>query len=61
MLEWSENHPNEVLPMSIAKADFGKSSSLDDMVEHFLAEHDGNIDGLRERFAKNAKISVIDD
>ncbi|MGY5150590.1 MAG: integrase [Candidatus Nitrosopumilus sp. bin_68KS] len=61
LMEWSENHPEQLSPMNIAKTDFGKSSSLDDMVEHFLTEHDGNIDGLRERFAKSSKITVIDD
>ncbi|MCV0431528.1 integrase [Nitrosopumilus sp.] len=61
LMEWSENHPEQITPMNIAKTDFGKSSSLDEMVEHFLTEHDGNIDGLRERFAKSSKITVIDD
>jgi len=61
MIEWSENHPDQVPPMNMAKADFTKSSSLDDIVNHFLTEHDGNIEGLRERFAKHAEITVHDD
>ena len=60
MIEWSEKHPDQVPPMSMAKTNFTKSSSLDDMVEHFLTEHDGNIDGLRERMA-NAKVTIEDD
>ena len=61
MIEWSENHPEQVSPINMAKAKFSKSSSLDDMVEHFLTEHDGNIDGLRERFAKHARVTISDD
>ncbi|EGG42215.1 putative Phage integrase family protein [Candidatus Nitrosarchaeum limnium SFB1] len=61
MIEWSENHPDQVPPINMAKANFSKSSSLDKMVNHFLTEHDGNIDGLREQFAKHARIRIRDD
>ena len=61
MLEWSENHPDQIPPLNLAKADFSKSTSLDEMVAHFLLEHDGNIDGLREMFAKHAKYTIKDD
>ncbi len=37
-----------------------KAKGLDEMVEHYLLEHDGYIDGLRERFA-NTKITIQDD
>lgn len=60
LLEWSENNPDKVNPLQIAKADLGKSKGLDEIVEHFLLEHDGNIDGLRENFAKG-RFTVSDD
>lgn len=61
LIEWAEKHQDQIHPINIAKADFTKSKSLDVMVEHFLTEHDGNIDGLRERFANTSKIQIIDD
>lgn len=60
MIEWSENHPDQIPPINMAKTDFTKPN-LDKIVEHFLTEHDGNIDGLREAFAKHAKITIKDD
>ncbi len=45
--------------MAIAKADFRTAKGLDEMAEHFLKEHDGNINGLKESFAK-AKIRLVD-
>ena len=60
MIDWSEKNQDKVHPLQIAKADFTKSKSLDDMVDHFLLEHDGNIKGLRERFA-NGKVTISDD
>ena len=61
MIEWSESHPDQVLPLNMAKANFSKTSSLDEMVEHFLTKHDGNIEGLRERFANPTKVTIKDD
>lgn len=60
MIEWSENHPDQILPMNMAKVDFTKPN-LDKIVEYFLTKHDGNIDGLRELFAKHAEVKVHDD
>ena len=60
LLEWSENNPDKVNPLQIAKADLGKAKGLDEIVEHFLLEHDGNIDGLRENIAKG-RFTVSDD
>ena len=59
LMEWAENNPGKVHPLQIAKADLGKAKGMDEIVEHFLLEHDGNIDGLRERFA-NGKITIED-
>ena len=50
-MDWSERNPGKIHPIQIARADFTQSKSLDEMVDHFLKEHDGNIKGLRERFA----------
>lgn len=58
-IEWSEKNPGRVHPLQIAKADFSKGKGIDKMVEHFLTEHDGNIDGLKERWA-NAEITISD-
>ena len=58
-IDWSEKNPGKVHPLQIAKADFGKAKGMDEIVEHFLLEHDGNIDGFRERFA-NGKITIED-
>ena len=60
MLEWSEKNPDRVHPLQIAKADFGTSKSLDKIVEHYLTEHNGNIIGLKESFAKG-KYTITDD
>jgi integrase len=60
MIEWSEKHPDRISPLSMAKADFTKPN-LDKIVEHYLKEHDGNIDGLREAFANHARVTVHDD
>ena len=61
MIEWAEHHPHQVPPIKMAKVNVSKSSGLDEMVTHFLEEHDGNINGLRERFANHAKITTLDD
>ncbi|GKS66679.1 hypothetical protein YTPLAS73_02260 [Nitrosarchaeum sp.] len=58
-IEWSEKNPDKIHPIQIAKADIGKGRGIDEMAEHFLLEHDGNIDGLRERFA-HARITISD-
>lgn len=60
MIQWAEKHPEQISPLNMAKADFTKSKKLDGIVQHFLIEHDGNIDGLRERFANHAIVSNID-
>jgi len=60
LIEWSENNPGKIHPLQIAKIDFGKSKGIDKTVEHFLLEHDGNIDGFRESIAKS-KITIQDD
>jgi len=56
----SENNPGKIHPLQIAKTDFGKGKGIDETVEHFLLEHDGNIDGFRENIAKG-KITIQDD
>jgi len=60
LLEWSENNPDKVSPLQIAKADLGKGKGLDETVEHFLLEHDGNIKGLRENIVKG-RFTITDD
>jgi len=56
----AEKNPGKIHPLQIAKIDWEKSKGLDETVEHFLFEHDGNIDGLRENIAKG-KITIRDD
>ena len=41
MVEWSEKNSDKVHPLQIAKADFRKTKGIDEMVEHFLTEHNG--------------------
>ena len=60
IIEWSEKNPGQVHPLQIAKVDFSKGKGINEMVEHFLTEHDGNIDGLKEKLA-NAQITITDD
>lgn len=60
LFEYTRNNQSKVQPIQIAMADFMQpNKSLDDLTEHFLKEHNGDISGLKERFAK-AKITVID-
>lgn len=58
--EWSEENHYIANLSHIAKTDLRNSKGLDEMVEHMLKEHDGNINGLKESFAK-AKIRLVDD
>ncbi len=58
-IEWSEKNPDKIHPIQIAKTNIGNGKGIDEIVEHFLLEHDGNIDGLRERFA-NARITILE-
>lgn len=58
--EWSEKNQDILNIIQIAKTDLMTTKGLDEMVEHYLKEHNGNIDGLKESFAK-AKIRLVDD
>jgi len=60
LMDWSEKNSDRVNPLQIARTNLGKSRGIDEMVEHFLFEHDGNIDGLRESIAKG-RFTVSDD
>ncbi|WP_042685458.1 tyrosine-type recombinase/integrase [Candidatus Nitrosotenuis chungbukensis] len=57
MIEWAEKHPDKITPLQVAKTDCVKLRNLDEIVEHYLIAHDGDISGLRERFA-NARIHI---
>ncbi|MBM2819861.1 MAG: putative Phage integrase family protein, partial [Nitrosarchaeum sp.] len=59
-LEWSEKNPDKIHPLQVARTDMRKTRGIDKIIEHFLLEHDGNIDELRERIAK-AEITIQDD
>ncbi|WP_246271162.1 hypothetical protein [Nitrosopumilus cobalaminigenes] len=56
---WAEKNPDKADAIQIAKTGLGKMN-IDDLVEHYLLEHDGNIEGFLERVS-NSKISVVDD
>jgi hypothetical protein len=58
LIEWSENHPETIHPTQIAKANLTKPNpSIDSLVDHFLKIHNGDISGLKERFA-NARVQI---
>jgi hypothetical protein len=59
-IEWSEKNPDKIHPLQVARTDIGKASGIDRIVEHFLLDHDGNIDELKERIVK-AEIIIPDD
>ena len=58
--EWSEKNSDKINPLQIAKADFRTAKGLNEMVEHFLTEHNGDITGLKESI-KNWKFTITDD
>ena len=58
-IEWAEENPDKANALHIAKTGLGKMN-IDETVEHYLLEHDGNIDGFLERVSKS-EISVIDE
>lgn len=61
LIEWSHNNPSKLQPIQIAMADFTKpNKSLDDVAEHFLKAHNGDISGLKEMFSK-ARFTVTKD
>lgn len=60
LANWSENNPEKIHPSQIAKADFRNNRSLDKYAEHLLTQHDGNMTGIKEMFAK-AKVTLQDD
>ena len=59
-VEWAEENPDKANALQIAKTGLGNISDWDETVEHYLLEHDGNIDGFLERVSR-AEISVKDD
>lgn len=60
IVEWSEKNQDIQNMMAIAKTDFRTTKGLNEIVDHMLKEHGGNIDGLKESFAK-AKIRLVSD
>jgi integrase len=61
LIESVRNDPGTIQPIQIAMADFTKpNKTLDEITDHILKEHNGDISGLKERFSK-AKITIIDD
>ncbi len=59
MTEWSEKNSDKFHPLQVAKADFRTGKGIDEMVEHFLKEHHGDISGLKEQMTK-AKFTFKD-
>ena len=59
-IEWAEENPSKGDALHIAKTGLGKISDIDETVEHYLLEHDGDIEGFIERGSR-AEISVKDD
>jgi len=61
LLDWSAINPGKIQPIQIAKMDLTKpNQSIDNVVDHFLKEHGGDVSGLREMFAK-AQLTITDD
>lgn len=59
-IEWAEENPTKANALQIAKTGIGKISSIEEMVEHYVMEHDGSIEDLLRAISK-AKISVKED
>ena len=59
MADWAAQNSDKIQPLQIAKADFRTSKGMNDMVEHFLKEHNGDISGLREQM-KKMKVTIKD-
>jgi len=60
MIEWAEKNQDKVDPLLIAKSGSAQLRNIDEIVDHYLMAHDGDITGLRERIA-NARIHLKDD
>jgi hypothetical protein len=60
MVEWAEKNPDKADTLETAKKGFGNISNMEEMIEHYTLEHDGDISGFLERISR-AKISVVDD
>lgn len=57
VIEWAEENPDKTNAFEIAKKGIGNIKGFDETIEHFLLEHDGDIDDFLKRVSK-AEISM---
>ena len=59
MMEYAEKNPHKISPLQAAKADWNASTKFEEMVNHYLKDHDGDISNLKIRL-ENAKITITE-